>query len=158
MQEVFQRRHDLSAIRAAQSALHWKEKVALSSMLPKIGAPASYLWTNPNVNDGFKNTFSGGFHAGVSVTVPLVHWGGNYNKYRAAKSESLAFQMTIDNAEEKVTLQVRQARFKYNETFNPYEKAQSAIRSAEENLTNAQDGFKEGVLTMTDVNAAQTDG
>ena len=64
--------------------------------------------------------------------------------------------MTIDDAEEKVTLQVRQARFKYNEAFNPYEKAQSAIRSAEENLTNAQDGFKEGVLTMTNVNAAQT--
>ena len=39
----------------------------------------SNLWTNPNVNDGFKNTFGGGFHAGVSGTVPLVHWGGNYN-------------------------------------------------------------------------------
>ena len=36
--------------------------------------------------------------------------------------------MTIDDAEEKVTLQVRQARFKYNEAFNTYDKAQSAIR------------------------------
>ena len=36
--------------------------------------------------------------------------------------------MTIDDAEEKVTLQIRQARFKYNEAFNTYDKAQSAIR------------------------------
>ena len=36
--------------------------------------------------------------------------------------------MTIDDAEEKVTLHVRQARFKYNEAFNTYDKAQSAIR------------------------------
>lgn len=40
MNEVFQRRHDLSAMRSAQSALHWKEKVALSSMLSKIKATA----------------------------------------------------------------------------------------------------------------------
>ena len=38
--------------------------------------------------------------------------------------------MTIDDAEEKVTLQVRQARFKYNEAFNTYEKAQSTIRTS----------------------------
>ena len=156
MQQVFSRRNDLAALRAAHSALLGKEKVAMASMLPKVGLTASYLWTNPNINNGFANSFAGGFHAGVAVTVPLWHWGGNYNKYRAAKSEALAFELTIEDAEEKVTLQVRQARFKYSEAFNTYAKAESSIRAAEQNLANAEEGFKEGVMTMTDVNAAQT--
>ena len=62
----------------------------------------------------------------------------------------------LQDLEDKVTLQVRQARFKYSEAFKTYEMANSNMRSAEENLRCAQEGFKEGVLTANDVILAQT--
>lgn len=156
MQQIYERRNDLGAMRAGISMLKGKEAVAKASMLPKVAVMAAYLFTNPNLKDGFANSFAGAFHVGATVSVPLWHWGGNYNKYRAAKSQTVAQQLTLDYLEEKVELQVRQARFKYTEAFKTYEKALSAIANADRNLHNAEEGFKEGVLTMVDVTTAQT--
>lgn len=156
MQQIYERRNDLGAMRAGISMLKGKEAVAKAAMLPKVALMASYLFTNPNLKDGFSNSFAGSFHVGATVTIPLWHWGGNYNKYRAARSQTAAQQLTLDLLEEKVELQVRQARFKYTEAFKTYEKALSAIANADRNLRNAEEGFKEGVLTMVDVTTAQT--
>ncbi len=90
------------------------------------------------------------------LTVPLWHWGGNYNKYRAAKSQTAAQKLLLEDMEEKVSLQVNQAQYSYNEAFKTYNMTQSNMKSAEENLQNAQYAFKEGVLTTDDVLAAQT--
>ncbi len=130
--------------------------LSLSSMLPKIAAFGAYSFSNPNVNDGFEKKFGGGFSVGAMLTVPLWHWGGNYNKYRAAKSQTAAQKLLLEDMEEKVSLQVNQAQYSYNEAFKTYDMTQNNMKSAQENLQNAQYAFKEGVLTTDDVLAAQT--
>lgn len=90
------------------------------------------------------------------MTMPLWHWGGNYNKLKAAQSATIASRLMLEDAEEKVNLQVRQARFRYEEAFKTLDMTTSNLKSADENLENAHYGFKEGVLTADDVIAAQT--
>jgi outer membrane protein TolC len=156
MNEVYNRRNDLSALRQGISMLEGKEKLAMSAMLPKLAAMGAYSFSNPNVNHGFEKKFGGGFSVGVTLTVPLWHWGGNYNKLRAARASTNAQRMLLDDLEEKVDLQVSQARYSYQEAFKTYDMTLSNMRSANENLQNAETGFREGVLTTDDVTAAQT--
>lgn len=156
MEEIYQRRHDLAALRSGISMLEGKEKLVMSDMLPKLAVVGAYSFSNPNMNHGFEKRFGGGFSIGATLTVPLWHWGGNYHKYQAAKSNTRAQRMLLDDMEEKVSLQVNQARYSYSEAFKTYEMTVNNLKSADENLRNAEIGFQEGVLTTDDVTAAQT--
>lgn len=156
IEDVYARRADLDVLRKGIDLMKSKENLSLSSMLPKVAAFGAWSFSNPNVNDGFEKKFGGGFSVGAMLTVPLWHWGGNYNKYRASKSQTTAQRLLLEDMEEKVSLQVSQARFSYNEAFKTYTMTQNNMKSAEENLQNAEYAFKEGVLTTDDVLAAQT--
>lgn len=156
IEDVWARRQDLEAVRKGIGLLKGQEKLALSSMLPKIGLVGAYTFSTPNLINGFSKQVRGGFSVGAAVTIPIWHWGGNYNKYRAAKSATNAQRIMLEDLEEKVELQVNQAKFKFQEAFKTYDMAQANMKSAEENLRCAQEGFKEGVLTTNDVILAQT--
>lgn len=156
MEEVYSRRQDLEAIRKGIHMLEGQEKLAMSTMLPKLALVGAYSFSTPNLIDGFNRHLKGGFSVGAALTIPIWHWGGNYNTYRAAKSATNAQRIMLQDLEDKVTLQVRQARFKYSEALKTYDMAKSNMRAAEENLRCAREGFKEGVLTVNDVILAQT--
>lgn len=156
MEDVYARRQDLEAVRQLINVMKGQEKLARADMLPKLALVGAYTFSTPNLIDGFSRHLRGGFSIGATLTVPIWHWGMNYNKYRAAKSATNAQRLLLQDLEDKVQLQVNQAKFKFSEAFKTYDTALSNIKSAEENLRCAQDGFKEGVLTTTDVIAAQT--
>lgn len=156
MEDVFARRQDLEAVRKGINMLQGQEKLALSSMLPKLGLVGAFSFSTPNFINGFNRHLKGGFSVGAAITIPIWHWGGNYNKYRAAKSATNAQRIMLQDLEDKVTLQVNQAKFKFQEAFKTYHTAMLNMKSAEENLRCAEAGFKEGVLTANDVILAQT--
>lgn len=156
MQDVYSRRQDLEVIRQGISVLSQREKLAMGQMLPKIAIVGAYEFSNPNLNDGFRKRFGGGFSVGATVAIPIWHWGGNYNHYRATKSATNAQRLMLEDLEEKVDLQVQQAKFSFQEAFKTYNMTKANMSSAEENLRSAQIGFKEGVMTTNDVIAAQT--
>lgn len=156
MADIYSRRQDLATLRAGISLLEGREKLALGEMLPKVAAFGAYSFSNPNVNHGFEKRFGGGFNVGAMVTIPIWHWGGNYNKYKAAKAQTNMQRLLLEDAEEKVQLQVQQARFSYEEAYKTYDMTLTNMKSADENLRQAQLGFREGVLTSEDVIRAQT--
>lgn len=156
MEDVFSRRQDLEVLRQSINVLQGREKLVLGEMLPNIAAVGMYSFSNPNLNHGFQKKFGGGFSVGATVTIPLWHWGGRYNHYKAAQSATNAQRMLLEDAEEMVELQVNQARFKYSEAFKTLSMTETNLVKADENLRQAQLGFKEGVLTADDVIGAQT--
>jgi len=156
IEDVYARRKDLEAVRKGIKVLQGQEKLTLGDMLPKIGLVGAYTFSTPNLIHGFNTNVKGGFSVGASVAIPIWHWGGNYNKYRAAKSATNAQRIVLSDLEEKIELQVNQAKFKFAEAFKTYDTADSNMESAVENLRCAEDGYKEGVLTTNDVMAAQT--
>lgn len=156
MTDVYARRQDLEVLRQGVNMMKGKEKLALGTMLPKVGIVGSYEFSTPNLNNGFSKRIGGGFTVGAAVTIPIWHWGGNYNQYKAAQSATRAQQLLLEEMEEKVSLQVSQAKFQFQEAFKTYDMTKANMRSADENLENARIAFKEGIMTTNDVILAQT--
>ncbi len=156
MADVYARRPDLHALELGVKIAGQQSKVALSSMLPNLALVGAYSFSNPNMYDGFKNKFNGAFSVGAVLTIPIWHWGGNYNKYRAAKSRVNIMQLELEDAKEKIELQVSQAAFKAGEAMKTFSMTSSNLAKADENLRQAQLGFKEGMLTADNVMEAQT--
>ena len=156
MDDVYARRHDIYALQLGVKIYEKKAKVAMSDMLPQVALMGMYSVSNPNSFNGFKNKFGGAFSVGATLKIPLWHWGGNYNKYRVAKTEAVIQNLELENARDKIALQVNQASFKAQEAIKTYESTRSNLAKAEENLRMAQIGFKEGVMPVDNVMAAQT--
>ena len=90
------------------------------------------------------------------LTIPIWHWGGNYNKYRAAKVDEEIMELQLADAREMIDLQVRQASYKTTEAYKTYNTATANLASANENLRNANLAFREGMATTDNVLEAQT--
>lgn len=156
IERVYARRYDIRQLELGEQITHQQSKVELSSMLPNLLAVGTYSFSNPNMYDGFKKSFDGAFSVGVMVTMPLWHWGGNYSKYKAAQTQETIMRLNIADAKEKIALQVQQASFKAQEAVKTYKMTVENIESANENLRQAQVGYREGVMTIDNVMEAQT--
>ena len=156
MAEVYSRRRDVRALELQVKIYEQEQRVAMSSMLPNVALTGSYSFSNPNMYDGFKNRFDGAFSVGVAMKIPIWHWGGNYNSYRAAKTETVISRLELEDAKEKIALQVSQASFRAQEAIRSYHTSVLNLEKATENLDNARLGFREGVLTVDNVMEAQT--
>lgn len=156
MEQVYAARPDLRALEYGVKIYDQKSKVALSSMLPNVALIGAYSFSNPNMFDGFSKRFSGAFSVGAMVSIPIWHWGGNYNKYRAAKSEAKMARLELADAREMVSLQVSQSAFRAQEAVKTWHMTVSNLTKADENLRQATLGFREGVMTTDNVMEAQT--
>ena len=156
MQEVYSRRNDLRQLELGVKIYEQKAKVVRSEMMPNLALVGTYSFSNPNLYDGFKNKFNGQFSVGAMLTIPIWHWGGNYNKYRAAKAQTNAMRMELDNAKEMIDLQVRQATYKADEALKTRRMTEVNLAKADENLRCADLGFRDGGITVDNVMEAQT--
>ncbi len=64
--------------------------------------------------------------------------------------------MELEDARNKVELQINQSSFKLSEANKRLSLAEKSSEQADENLRCANLGFKEGVMDVTDVMSAQT--
>lgn len=156
LNDVYARRHEVRSLELAAKIYDEKAKVARASMLPQVAAVGVYSLMNPNSYNGYETKFAGAFSVGAMVKIPLWHWGGLTNKYKAAKTEATIKRLELADAKDKIELQVNQASFKNQEAWKTYEMTKKSLEKANENLRMAQVGFKEGVSTTSDVLAAQT--
>lgn len=131
-------------------------KLVRAAYLPHVALTGGYMISNPNVFNGFQKRFTGVWNVGVMVQVPVWNWFDGAYKVRAAKAAANIAQMNLSDTQEKIHLQITQSQFKVKEAQKKLNMAQKNIKSAEENLRCANLGFKEGVMEITDVMAAQT--
>ena len=156
LDEVYNKRHDVRSLELATKIYDQQVKVARSEMMPKLAAVAAVHATNPNSYDGFENRFGAAFSVGATLRVPLWHWGGLSNKVKAAQVEANVKRLELDDAKEKIALQISLAAFRYQEAFKTYEATKANLAQANENLRIADLAFKEGMGTVDDVLTAQT--
>lgn len=156
MADVYSRRPDLRALETGVKITHQQAKVAMSSMMPSLALVGAYSFSNPNMFNGFKKEFAGAFSVGAMLRIPIWHWGGNYNKYRAAKTEETIMKLQVEDAREMITLQVSQAAFKTREAVKTRIMTESNLTKANENLRQANLAFREGMMTPDNVMEAQT--
>jgi len=152
---ALQNRPEIKSLELATKIYKGKEKVAFAEFLPQVGLTANYLWTNPNSFDGFRNKFGGMWSVGIAVTMPL-NFLTNSTKLSAAKAQTRIQEYQLQEAKEKIELQVNQSAFKLNEAYKKYTASKKNMEKADENLRYANVGFEEGVIPASDVLAAHT--
>ena len=124
--------------------------------LPQVALVGGYSITNPNVFNGFEKKFAGMWNIGVLVRVPIWNWGDVAYKVRASKGVTTMATLEMNEAREKMALQINQSQFQVNEAFKRLDMARANIKRADENLRVANLGFQEGVIQSTTVMEAQT--
>lgn len=131
-------------------------KILKAGNLPQVALVGGYAVSNPNVYNGFERKFAGVWNVGVLVRIPVWNWGDVAYKVRASKGATTIANLEMEEAREKIELQVNQSVFQVNEANKKLEMAKSNTEKAEENLRTANLGFSEGVISSTTVMEAQT--
>ncbi|MBD3590695.1 TolC family protein [Bacteroides sp. GM023] len=156
MSTAYANRPEIRSLELATQIYKQKVNVTRSEHLPSIALMGNYMVTNPSVFNSFENKFKGMWNVGVMVQIPIWHWGEGIYKTRSAKAEAKIAQYQLEDAREKIELQVNQAAFKVNEAGKKLVMASKNMEKAEENLRYATLGFKEGVIATSNVLEAQT--
>lgn len=149
-------RPELKLLNNAVELSEQTTKIARATMLPQVALTGGYMISNPNLFNGYEKKFGGMWNIGIMVRVPVLDWGDATYKVRASKIATNIARLTLDEAREKIDLQVNQCDYRLKEANKKLVTAQKNIQRAEENLRCANIGFKEGVMDATEVMAAQT--
>ena len=153
---AFENRAELKMLKNAVELSEQSTKLVRAAYLPQVALTGGYLLSNPNVYNGFERKFAGVWNVGVIVRVPVWSWFEGSYKVRATRAATTIATIEMEDAREKIELQLEQCRFKLKEAGKRLQMATKNLSSADENLRCANVGFREGVMEATDVMAAQT--
>lgn len=149
-------RYEVKALNEAVNIAKSAEKIAVSRFLPNAVLTAGYMLSNPNIYNGLEKEFGGQYQIGVVVNVPIFHFGEKVSTLRAAKSEKRIAQYKLEEAQEKIELDIAQARFKYKESLKKVQMTALIKKKAEENLHYANVGFEAGTIAVSALMESQT--
>lgn len=155
MERVWQRRHEMQMLQIGDSIARQAVTIAASTLKPNIIATGGYLFSNPNLFNGFQKEFGGTLMAGVAVNIPIFHPSGIYS-LRAAKAKQREVAFQKEEAQEMIELQVNKLRCERDLALKKLDEANSNLVQAEENMKLADESFKAGVCSSSDLMAAQT--
>ena len=149
-------RPELRLLQNAIDLTHQEVNLLKAENRPQVLFNGGYAVTNPNAFNGIQHRFGGFWHVGLQVRIPIWNWGDVKHKVQAAQEATTVANLELEDAREKIELQVSQNRFRVSEANKNLALAKSNIASAEENLRMAKRGFEEGVITPTAVMEAQS--
>lgn len=156
MESVYANRPEVRSLSLGTEIYKQKVNITRAEYLPSVALMGNYMTTNPSVFNGFEKKFNGTWNVGVMVQIPVWHWGQGSYKVKAAKAEANIARYQLEDAKEKIELQVSQSVFKVNEAARKLIMASKNMEKAEENLRYANLGFREGLIPTSNLLEAQT--
>lgn len=149
-------RPELRALGVAHQVEEQRIKLARAENMPTVALTGGYNLIYPSLFNGFEKKISGLWNVGIMVKVPIFTWGDRKYKVEAAKARSIVSELQLEEATEKIQLQISQSRQRVQESQERLNACASSTAVAEENLRIATLGMKEGVIPVINVNQAQT--
>ncbi len=146
-------RNELQILQSQIDIAHTDQNITRSDYLPQLVSFANYGFQNPNhlAVDETELTWN----AGLSLSIPVFHWGEKHLKMKQAKLATEKAQLTYDKAKEGIMLQIQQSMFKVNESLVQISFTDESLHQADENLKLEMNRLKQGIVTTTDVLDAQ---
>ncbi len=155
MQQVWDKRTEIKLLELGDRLARTNVRIATSGLLPNVAVSGSYVVSNPNLFNGYQNKFGGMFTAGVVVNIPICHVDDIY-AVKAAKHRRNQVQYELEEAKDMIELQVNKLNYELEVANKKLVQAQSNLENAEENLRLADESFDAGVISSSDLMAAQT--
>lgn len=156
LEQIYNNRPEISSLTLVTDIYRKKERIVRSEYLPTIAFMANYFAMTPSFFDGISTKLDGMWSVGIGVKAPVFHWGASRKSVRSAKAETNLMHYKLQEAKEKIELQVNQAQFKVKEAVRKMEVAKANQGKADENLKYADLGFQEGTIPVSNVLEAQT--
>lgn len=133
-----------------------KEKIVAADFRPQIALVAGAALTTPSLYNGFEKKLRGNWAIGVTFSMPIWNWHEGRYKRKAARAEGLVNTMRLQDAEEKITLQVQQCRYRLQEAHRRVALSLHNLERADENVRISNLGHHEQVISTSDVLMAHT--
>lgn len=149
-------RYEIKSLEETINIAESNRKIMVSRFMPNAALTAGYLLSNPNIYNGFSTEFAGMWQVGVVVNVPIFHFGERLHTLNAARSIKQIAEYELEDAKEKIRLEITQSSFKMNEVIKKSIMTKTNKDKAEENLRYATIGFDSGVVASSVVMEAQT--
>ena len=156
LEEVYKNRPEVISLELATEIYKKKEKIARSEYLPSVALMANYIAMTPSFFDGISTKLDGMWSVGIGVKAPMFHWGASRKSVRDARAQTSIMNYKLQDAREKIELQVSQSQFKIKEVARKLKMAETNMERADENLKFAKLGFQEGTIPVLNVLEAQT--
>ena len=124
-------------------------KVVRSELLPQVALLARYGYTkglelnNRTLLDGWN------FAGGVTVSIPLYHFGERANKVKAAQVKQQQAQLERENKAELMQLELAQAANKLDEARLEKQLAERSLTQCEENMHLSKQQYDAGFETLS---------
>ncbi|OYW12997.1 MAG: hypothetical protein B7X02_03030, partial [Rhodospirillales bacterium 12-54-5] len=140
----------ITAERARQEATDEGVSQALSNLRPSVSANYQVGRQTNSINQG--NDTTGTYHnEGLTLTEPLFRGGGTWASYHAAKQRVQAGQYQLSSVEQQVLLDAVTAYMDVVQASSILDLSKNNQDVLEKQLKAAQERFKVGEVTRTDV-------
>ena len=126
-----------------------------SDFLPNLALLAGYGYANGGQVNGRKFIDSGSAYVGVTFKWNVLNFGERTHKIRSARAKQQLAQLELEDADEKMTLELRQARNNWDEAQTEVRLTQSALQQAAENLRLSRSNYDAGLEPLSDLLEAQ---
>ncbi|MRT92959.1 TolC family protein [Ancylomarina sp. 16SWW S1-10-2] len=129
-------------------------KIVHSDYLPQLISFANYRYQNPDhlaQNEGELT-----WNAGLSLSIPVFHWGERKLKVIQSKMNLESSKNTLERTKELVVLEMHQSIFNLKEALVKLDFTLEALEQSEENLALETNRLTVEVATTTDLLNAQS--
>lgn len=130
-----------------------QKKLVSADYLPQVVSFANYVSQNPDHYGKQKNDFT--FNAGVSLNIPVFHWGEKKLKKHIEQRNIEKAEYELDKNTELISLEIHQAIFKLKESMIKLDFTKTSLEQADENLKLETNRLMQGVSTTRELLNAQ---
>jgi len=91
----------------------------------------------------------------ATITIPISDWWGGSHKLKEHKIQQTIAQNTFNDTKELLKLQTQKLWIDLNQAYEHIAIMEKSVIQAKENLKVSDDGYKNGIVTITDLLEAQ---
>lgn len=146
-------RPEIKMLNSQLSMYKTQKKIVNAAYLPQLVSFANYLSQNPNHYSKQENEFT--FNAGVSLSIPIFHWGEKKLKKHIEQRNIEKAEYQLDQSTELLTLEIRQAIFRLQESLVKLDFTKTSLEQADENLKLERNRLTQGISTTRELLNAQ---
>lgn len=132
-----------------------KEKMVRSEMLPQLALLATYGYTNGVQVMDRPLLDSWSFNGGVTLSVPLFHFGERYHKLKVARLQKEQAEMEKEDKVEMMRLELASSANNLDEARLECELAEKSLAQAEKSMELSHKQYLAGTETLSDYLEAQ---
>ena len=148
-------RPEYAMLEAQAQVARQEVNVSRAAWLPQLGLLAYYGYTNGVKINGRKLLDSWGFAGGVTLSVPIFHFGADYFKTKAAKVKAQQVELERENYVELMQLQLAKEGNNLEESAQEVALTEKGLEQATLNRELSEKQYKAGTETLSDHLEAQ---